>query len=195
MFISYVHSLVTSVFPSSCRLQVRAIDCPFVPYCVRRLVASFKRCMDWTNVLTLCHSIVTAFQRWFVPTFQRSIVTTIVSTFARLTVQRNDEFPDQPNFRNHLHRMSHENGDIGDRVSFKSNAKVCFFHVSWVTHNAVYPHMRSKNVHPEHPWPQIRCEITQSRQTCQILQFNWPLWLLSWVPRVPPLTHFPCKLH
>jgi len=34
---------------------------------------------------------------------------------SRLTVQRNDEFRDQPNFRSHLHRMSHENGDIGAR--------------------------------------------------------------------------------
>ena len=68
----------------------------------RRKACSLHHSNVCTFFPTFLRYSVTAFQRSYVLSFQRSIFPTIVSTFVRLTVQRNDDFHGQPKFQSLL---------------------------------------------------------------------------------------------
>ena len=102
LYLTFIRSLHQSFY----RSHVRTFEGSFAPYSVRWLVISVKRWIGRSDVHAFQHSNVPTSSCSHVLSFQRSIVTTIVSTFARLTVQRNDYSANQPKFQSLMHRYA-----------------------------------------------------------------------------------------
>ena len=98
LYLTFIRSLHQSFY----RSHVRTCEGSFAPYNVRWFVISAKRRNGRSDVHAFQHSNVPTSSCSHVPSFQL----TIVSTFARLTVQRNDYSANQPKFQSLMHRYA-----------------------------------------------------------------------------------------